>query len=137
MDGFATTPMVPDPAALGVKVKVAAAVPLGVRVVGAKVPERPVAAGVRTTLDGQAAPVGVTVRVTVLLTVPELADRAVVKAVAAVGVGVGVGAAGAELTAANDAIAVRVPVPGAVGVTAKYAGMVPIGEGSCWVPGWW
>ncbi len=132
MDGLAEMLMVPDPAALGVKLKVVAAVPLGVRVVGAKVPERPVADGVRTTLDGQAAPVGVAVRVTALPTAPELDDRAVVKAVAAagvgVGVGVGVGAAGAELTAANEAIAVRVPVPGAVGVNAKYAGMVPIGE---------
>ena len=56
MDELAEMLMVPDPAALGVKAKVVAAVPLGVRVVGAKVPDRPVAAGVRTTLDGQAAP---------------------------------------------------------------------------------
>jgi len=88
MDGLAETLMVRDPAALGVKAKVAAVVPLGVRVVGAKVPERPAAAGVRTTLDGQAAPVGATVRVTALPAVPELEDRAVVKAVAAAGAGV-------------------------------------------------
>jgi len=101
MDGLAETLMVPDPAALGVKSKVAAAVPLGVRVVGAKVPEMPVAAGVSTTLDGQAAPVGVTVRVTALPTAPELADRDVVKAVAAAGVGVGDGVGVDEPPAAS------------------------------------
>jgi len=91
MDGLAETLMVPDPAVLGVKSKVAAVVPLGARVFGAKVPENPAAAGVRTTPDGQAAPVGVTVRVTALPTVLELADRDVVKAIAAAGVGLGAG----------------------------------------------
>jgi len=124
MDGLAETLMVPDPAALGVKVKVAAAIPLGVRVVGAKVPERPAAAGVRTTLDGQAAPVGATVRVTALPTVPELEDRDVVKAVAAAGVGVGVGAG---LAAANEAAAVKAPDPCEVGVNRKSTGQMPAG----------
>jgi len=147
MDGLAETLMVPDPAALGVKAKVAAAVPLGVRVVGAKVPERPDAAGVRTTPDGQDAPVGVTVRVTALPTVPELEDRAVVKAVAAAGVGVGVGAgvgvgvgAGAGLAAANEADAVKAPDPCEVGVNRKSTGRTPLGARLAgvnvpWMPG--
>ena len=127
MDGFATTSMVPDPAALGVKVKVVAAVPLGVRVVGEKVPEMPAAAGVRTTLDGQAAPVGVMVRVTALPTVPELDDKTIVKAVATeeVAAGVGVGAtttAFASKTAAPADVAVKVNTTGAVPVAGAEVG---------------